>query len=673
MSWAVCAGLLAGTFPAVYADEAPQTPKPLMSVVGKVIDNDDEYFEVSLEVNNHEGELAAVSIVLQYDPQYLLPVTWSGGAIDMADATAWSKRQAMPTLSEQAWNASTALTYADAETNKNYLFMSAEYPGKITTVTGGETGDPSATEAPIEATDVTPTAAPGDGTPDTSSDTGMVVVARFKYADANAKAAIEAEWKDITAGAADKSATANKFISLASDAEAQESPSYYPVGVYYRDGFEVYVNDLTNYTDITAVDNTASDKFEIVLGHGKSALTGGLTLNDITAVLFFDWDDSFLGALTLARDQDGREAVNTYITENLVHPDLRENVNYSSLARIDSYRGIYPAEGPSGTKTVTDGDKYPITDKLDYVFYGKNGTDEVDETTGEKLTEPDKYQYAHGWAPIDDPLTLSDTWTALSTGDTPAAYDFKNGINKSVIYVKAMYYPGEWLDSADSDYSISESYDYLSIDKAKAATGTYQISFSYKRINTAGYGVTRIKEPAIRMITVSNGSTAEVTMEVPLDNDETLPVSLTPAKKVDSVGYQLVDMVDTNISNAGTRSKENGHGKFVSEDFVPLGTRNKVCQAAMRLVSENDTDSWNQIDLQAFTDATIKTGTGGAYATRTLSTGKSLIKACAQAALDKGETEITYYQVQYYIKTKQYVQDKAEAETLCKANCAWTN
>lgn len=44
-----------------------------------------------------------------------------------------------------------------------------------------------------------------------------------------------------------------------------------------------------------------------------------------------------------------------------------------SLARTDSYRGKYPhmAPMPDGTTegTVTDGGRYPLTNKLDYVFF----------------------------------------------------------------------------------------------------------------------------------------------------------------------------------------------------------------------------------------------------------------------------------------------------------------
>lgn len=48
-------------------------------------------------------------------------------------------------------------------------------------------------------------------------------------------------------------------------------------------------------------------------------------------------------------------------------------INVSSLARTDNYRGKYPHMGPRPEwvteGTVTDGARYPLTNKLDYVFF----------------------------------------------------------------------------------------------------------------------------------------------------------------------------------------------------------------------------------------------------------------------------------------------------------------
>ena len=47
-----------------------------------------------------------------------------------------------------------------------------------------------------------------------------------------------------------------------------------------------------------------------------------------------------------------------------------------SLARTDSYRGKYPHMGPRPLEckegTVTDGELYPLTNKLDYVFFKRH-------------------------------------------------------------------------------------------------------------------------------------------------------------------------------------------------------------------------------------------------------------------------------------------------------------
>ena len=63
--------------------------------------------------------------------------------------------------------------------------------------------------------------------------------------------------------------------------------------------------------------------------------------------------------------------------------------NAVSLARTDNYRGKYPHIGPrpewDKTGAVDDGELYPLTNKLDYVFFKRHMV--RDATEGNSWTE----------------------------------------------------------------------------------------------------------------------------------------------------------------------------------------------------------------------------------------------------------------------------------------------
>ena len=168
-----------------------------------------------------------------------------------------------------------------------------------------------------------------------------------------------------------------------------------------------------DYTDsvLETSEQAANKDIEIVLGQGKSAKAGGLSLNDIYVTMFYDWDDSLIGTLTCGVGEDATESVNDYVKEKFIHPDLQTNTNYSSKERTDNYRGEYPHAGPNstdpttpgGTGTVTNGSDYPLTNKLEYCFAGK--TIHADAP------------YAGGWTKVSA-SNMSDTWTALDNATT---------------------------------------------------------------------------------------------------------------------------------------------------------------------------------------------------------------------------------------------------------------
>ena len=174
---------------------------------------------------------------------------------------------------------------------------------------------------------------------------------------------------------------------------------------------------------------------------------GGLSLDDLATVLFYDWDDTLIGVLIVPRDGDARKLVNDYVRDHMIHPDLRVNPNVSSLARADNYRGKYPSSAPmaeggidatmDSQRTDYKGAEFPLTNKLDYVFLKRpleltsEGTNSIGQPIstwtqpGEDTAEWDMdYPYIHGWAIIpDDDLTdiqythPKNLWTTIGVGE----------------------------------------------------------------------------------------------------------------------------------------------------------------------------------------------------------------------------------------------------------------
>ena len=273
---------------------------------------------------------------------------------------------------------------------------------------------------------------------------------------------------------------------------------------------------------------------------------GGLTLDDLATVLFYDWDDTLLGLVIVPKDGDARKAVNDYISSHFIHPQLTTNTNYTSLARVDNYRGKYPTTAMSEedaekaankATTVTNGGEYALTNKLDYVFFKRpmeqvtKVVDGKEVPTGEWKQKPKAgsdgsegdwdtdYPYLHGWAIVPDYRHPENVWTTLGMGElnsysgadlggykeiskapatvTPADANFKfadfdfrvqnnNSLSAGSIYaVKAVYEPGEGLRSGAFQYRmISEPY-YNKLNAGAASNGgAYSVDITFERAST---------------------------------------------------------------------------------------------------------------------------------------------------------------------------------------------
>ena len=620
-----------------------------LTVVGKRIKGDDTYFEISLEVNEDHDNFSSVGVVLRYDPDYIIPAeSWDegAGAADMSENTTWATRRALPTLGLETWSTHTALAYqedtpapgAAGGKKYGYLYLGAEHP--LAVEEPEATADPSATAAPT-ADPSAPTAEP-EATP--APGTRPVVVARFVYkttagdatavppvvevTGANMKAKLTEDWTTGTnsSGSAepinwDYDWTSNKILTIADDDVAGKSPAQYPFAIYTQDYVEkAYMHTWPTITPtattapgdptptpmpvsayapvigtgVDAANHLTKDDIMIITCEGESAkATGGLKLSDIYTILFFDWDDSLLGALTAGQGAaDMNKTVSEYVKSKMVHPDLQNNTNYSSLAREDAYRGQYPETGPNasdplaksgsyGDDAAEPGSKYPITNKLDYVFAGKEFYEDAPYAGGWTKVMAEELSTTYSWFGPSEMVAGkygkaveidSVTGYALDASGNPdpsipipemISCDFDNitlDDGESAVLVKAVYWPCEMLDNGTPYYSsdVEQAKIEMISDLSSDIKRNYGISFNYFRINKYGYGVTKAKIPKMKMALTQVGASNDTTVQVDVENQETVPILLTPSNDVAHTGYQLVDIYGYNILTGTASSEDTG-------------------------------------------------------------------------------------------------------------------
>ena len=694
--------LAVGLLPTVLADEVTST-KPEITVVAKRITGEDNYMEISLEVNGDYEDYSSVGAVLQYDPSLIVPTTWDdeATAVDMSESTTWATRRALPTLGKDTWTTHTALTYIESKTDTatnqttktGYLYLGAEYSGVVpnNSTDPSATADPDATPTSTKTPTVTPTPDP-KATPDPDQHQNPVVVARFTYADENAKKKIEDQWTS----AWDSDWTQNKVLTIASDDVSSVSPAQFGFMIYKADfSMKGYQYDYTDSVLETS-EQAANKDIEIVLGQGKSAKAGGLSLNDIYVTMFYDWDDSLIGTLTCGVGEDATESVNDYVKEKFIHPDLQTNTNYSSKERTDNYRGEYPHAGPNstdpttpgGTGTVTNGSDYPLTNKLEYCFAGK--TIHADAP------------YAGGWTKVSA-SNMSDTWTALDNTTTfdlmpelgadgnpvdssqtkpdMESFDFSDvttdDIDGGTLVVKAVYTPGTNLDfNGDRYYSAIGPLQYALVT-SNATSSTYSISFEYRRVNKLGYGVTRPRDLGVKMDITQVGASASTALAVTAKNQEIVPVVLTPTNAVSTVGYQLKDIYNSDVITGAYESEANAvDGKLIelqgAEGVIFKFTASTYLEQAYNdfVVTGSAVTNSNAWKVDVFNALKVKRTTA-AGAISTAAQRKNATQAvvnCIKGAIADGKDyhDLTWYQIQYsiiYSSTPYVSADVAKAET----------
>ncbi len=621
----------------------PENEFPHIEIQGNVVkDSAGEltgYFELGLRVQTPLNKsFRSVSVTLEYDSSVLMPVSWE-------DTTGTDLTTGVTT------------PYGVQLPTKKYDKITGAVAQSAEGVSAGAPAAPDQDPGPAKAQ----LFFNAESYKDVSfEDMTTLAVIRF-YVKSEKKFTLQTTGIDETILYGGEATTLDKFVTFAPDATIKDTRSPIRAALMYAAGDNAFYfvpsYDGTDTTTTNIPKKVGGAEYQLpapttanlrVLAHkadpaemtsapatyysylsnhlSKTNVTfklvsqesfsqSGVDIDNLSTILFYDWDDTLIGVLTVPKGEDVRENVNEYVKKNMIHTELQSNSNTSSIKRTDNYRGRYPHSGPGASGgTVTDGGKFPLTYKLDYAFFKRPMVEEMDTTTDPDNPVPTgkwvqatgdlawdtTYPYTHGWA-LCEKGKIESTWTTLGVGelskyevaaeggasftvadDMPFTFaDFKSGLNDPVTYVKAVYEPGDRTEfDGISTYSINADALYYGQygGVPSAETGTaYVIRIQYERVMN-GRGVRRTRDPAVRAQITPDLSETEKKpgdpffLKVGVENVDIVDAEINPASEVYSVGYSLIDCYDGNFATGTQRSaislnELNIYGNFDYEEF----------------------------------------------------------------------------------------------------------
>lgn len=480
--------------PAAYA----QT-KPSVSVVGTVVEDaegniDNTYFEVSMKVESGDEGFFSAGMVLQYDMSKLKLVDWNGNEIDLSQSTDWIKAMPVPAIGPKELTGKYALAYQSTvhmgETEKNIGYLSLTAEASRTMIL--------------------------------KDDTQNVVNVRFKYADETAKSEMI---NDLNSDGADFAM--EKFIGLAPDDVAAESVVNQSVWYQANDETTIYYY-TTNDETLGVAYGTVMDKPSFVLRKGATVNSGGggMTLDQVGVVMFYDWQEDFMGARAMS-STTGEEELQTITDE---------------FAKL-SYSGNYTTDTNTNESRYVADDTKVLTNKKGYNF--------------------------GGWVQVT-PATLESTFTAYDTKEEidNAIVDIQNdglAMSGGVAYLKAAYVGNEELNKFDGSggtvIGSSKYYTYSDFTYGKAGDNTYIIEFTVNRENPDKYGVTKLKNPVVKLEASLGGSSVYVSSQMTGDDIQRVQVAI-PKPLEKEMDYAKISVADNSTNEYITIAPSSENGIF---------------------------------------------------------------------------------------------------------------
>lgn len=333
-----------------------------------------------------------------------------------------------------------------------------------------------------------------------------VVTVRFKYAQGKS-------FDDVSMPTSVAKSSDSMGLSLAPAEIAQEAIPHARALLTTGNPDGITVDCYTYAEDIR--EGSGDLECEVVfekIPDGKSVSAGGSSMGGDYAITFFDWDGRVIDAITAP--QDARERVDTY-TRMLTDDStslLRTKAGY------DFACWLYVTQGKEALETEHD---TFVADKDRTVFV-------IDEADFSDLS-----QYAGEG---------KDHW-GLSV---QAAYVENADCNSGVSDGTNIYY------TIDEEHAV-----YTRYGSASATDGRYSVTYTVRRENSAGKGVTKLHEPAVFVTMKPNLSdpTQNLITKLDLMNTDETTFEVVPVRKIQEVSVYLIDTYGFSAwPGAGARS-----------------------------------------------------------------------------------------------------------------------
>lgn len=497
--------------------------QPALSVVGRIIESsdgtiDNEFFELSLKVEpGAEGFLSA-GAVLEYDTSLLQVVDWSGNVIDLSQSTNWIKAMPVPAVGPTQLTGRRAMAYQDATegVSKAYISLVAEAP-QSTALTEQMQNvinvrfrytDDAAREKIFKDYGIQPSATPEVSPLPSVEPTAEPAPADEPEASPEASTAPEPTGTPASAGA---EFAAEKVFTLAPDDIAAASEVNQSIWYQADDENTVYYYTTADPADSSLGAHygtllTARPAFALTKGESVNSGSGGMTLDQVQVLQFYDWDETFLGARAISASSS-----NTEVAEVVE--------SFSKLI----YDGEYKVDNSTHEDRYVENDEKILTNKKGYNF--------------------------GGWVEVT-PQTLDTTFTAYATEEeiNAAVKDFKKDkltVSGGAAYIKAAYVGNETLnvfdENAGGSFATREHYTFSDFSFGRIDAKTYTMSFNVKRQNVNGFGVTRLRNPVIKIGLNIGGSIIYMMSTMTGADNQRVQVAVPNAAEEDNFQISVTD------------------------------------------------------------------------------------------------------------------------------------
>lgn len=216
------------------------------------------------------------------------------------------------------------------------------------------------------------------------------------------------------------------------------------------------------------------------------------------------------------------------------------------------------------------------------------------------------------------------------------------------ILVQAAYVQNEACNTAVEDatriyYTVSDPV-YNRYGTANATEGKYSVTYTVKRENSGGAGVTKLEEPAVYVVMKPKNNGQFVVTKVELQNADETTFEIVPTKAMESVDVTVINTKGyASWPQAPARSEVT---TAQNADFVREGTVAYIReQAVVKLNEPGRETEWDQfVDAVAFADAglriaelnTAKANILKAMATLTAAEQKQVGQSQLQTMIDTG-------------------------------------